>query len=56
MMLFTGKDMWLLLFQRKNLFTPMVQEKKTVVMGIEKTIKLIKKTANLDVISIKRIT
>ena len=29
--------------------------KKTVIMNIDKTIKLIKKTANLEVISIKRI-
>jgi len=29
--------------------------KKTIIMDIASTIKLIKKTANLDVISVKRI-
>jgi hypothetical protein len=40
---------------KKKLIHAYGPRKKTVIMDIEKTIKLIKKTANLDVISIKRI-
>jgi len=40
---------------KKKLIHAYGPRKKTVIMDIEKTIKLIKKTANLEVISIKRI-
>ena len=40
---------------KKKLIHAYGPRKKTVIMDIKKTIKLIKKTANLDLISIKRI-
>ena len=39
----------------KNLIHAYGPMKKTVVMGIEQTIKRIKRTANLNVIAIKRL-
>ena len=39
----------------KNLIHAYGPRKKTIIMNIQKTIKLIKKTANLKVVSIKRI-
>ena len=41
---------------KKKLIHAYGPRKKTVIMDIRKTIKLIKKTASLNVISIKRIT
>ena len=44
-----------LALSRKKLIHAYGPRKKTLTMDIQKTIKLIKKTANLNIISVKRI-
>ncbi|MFL2889899.1 MAG: NlpC/P60 family protein [Pelagibacteraceae bacterium] len=44
-----------LVLSKKNLIHAYGPSKKTVIMNVQKTIKLINKTANLEVINIKRI-
>ena len=55
MILFIGKVMLLLLFQKKKLIHAYGPMKKTVIMDINQTIKRIQKTAKLKVIGIKRL-